>query len=485
MDEPLLWLGLVACAALAAGAVLPLPRQARLALLTAALILAPTIVGADNWSNDQVVELRDSPALLAVAALAGGIGLALLSRLFLARPTLLPLALVATLPFRIPVDFGSSSSNLLLPLYAVLAAGLLAAWLRPERMLPRGLPDRGPVALLGWALAAYLLFYGLQAGYADDLSAAIENTGFFLVPFAALFFLLASVEWDTSLLRKLVLVLALEALIVAIVAFGQYALGEIFWNDKVEAGNEAHAWFRVNSLFFDPNIMGRYLAVTMVVLAGVAAWAAQRAALLATAVFVVLALALGLSFSQSSLLALLAGLLTLGLARWGAVRGTVAAVAVACLLVLSIVAISSGSGDLAEETTGRSGLVSGGLELAGDRPLAGYGSGSFPDEFKARFGGGEEIAVVSHTEPITVGAEQGLIGFVPYVAVVLISAWILLSAAGLGLGPTPRALAATVLAAYVVMLVHSLGYAAFFIDPITWALFAFATVVGAAARPEG
>ena len=52
----------------------------------------------------------------------------------------------------------------------------------------------------------------------------------------------------------------------------------------------------------------------------------------------------------------------------------------------------------------------------------------------------------------------------------------LLSAAGLTLrdGARGTPLAATLLAIYAVMLVHSLGYAAFFIDPITWVVLAIA-----------
>ena len=43
------------------------------------------------------------------------------------------------------------------------------------------------------------------------------------------------------------------------------------------ASNQVEEYFRVNSLFFDPNIYGRFLALVMLGLASVLIWA-QRAA---------------------------------------------------------------------------------------------------------------------------------------------------------------------------------------------------------------
>jgi putative inorganic carbon (HCO3(-)) transporter len=482
MDEPLLWLGAVLCSGLAAAALLPLPRRQRLALLTAALLIAPVLIAAANWQGDRISELRDSPALLAAGGLAAGAVIALLAAAFVRRPRLLPLTLLLALPIRIPIELADSSSNLLLPLYGVLAAGLVAAWVRPDAVLPRSLPTQGLGALIGWALAAVLALYALQAGYADDVSAAVENIGFFFVPFAVLFVFLAAAPWDRALLGAAVIVIVLEALVVALVAFGQYASGELFWNDKVIAGNEAHAWFRVNSLFFDPNIMARYLAVTMIVLAAIVAWGRQRRSLWAAVLFVVLLVALAMTFSQSGLLALIAGVLVLVLARWGARRALVAAAGVAVLLVVSV--LLTGAGELSAETSGRTGLASGGLDLVEERPLTGHGAGSFPDEFGERFAVGPGFATVSHTEPITVAAEQGVIGLIPYAALLVISFGALWIAAGIGRQASANPLAATLLAAFVAMVVHSLGYAAFLTDPITWTILALSVPLPFAARAD-
>jgi O-antigen ligase len=83
---------------------------------------------------------------------------------------------------------------------------------------------------------------------------------------------------------------------------------------------------------------------------------------------------------------------------------------------------------------------------------------------------------ISHTEPVTVAAEQGLIGLVAYLALVVVA----LVTMGRGLwsrsadrGPPHVFIArAAVLAAFVALLVHTMAYAGFFQDPITWVLLA-------------
>jgi O-antigen ligase len=262
-----------------------------------------------------------------------------------------------------------------------------------------------------------------------------------------------------------------------LVAFGQYAVRDLFWNDKVISGNEAHVYFRVNSLFFDPNIMGRYLALTMVALGGVVAWGRRRESGLASIVFLMLLLALAITFSQSSMLALLAGLLVLIAGRWGIAGGLVAGVATLLVLAISIVAF--GEAGITDETTGRRGLVSGGLELAEQQPVVGNGSGSFPVEFEERFGGGDGIATESHTEPITVLAEQGAVGMIPYLLLLAAAVTMLWSAAGVGLRGMRNPVGATLLATFAAMVVHSLGYAAFLTDPLTWLILALAAVLPA------
>ena len=86
------------------------------------------------------------------------------------------------------------------------------------------------------------------------------------------------------------------------------------------------------------------------------------------------------SFSQSSIAALLLGLAVLAAWRWD-VRGT-AYVSLALAAIAAVVVLAApsslhfglkGSGGSANNaTSGRAKLISGGLELFADRPLAGY-----------------------------------------------------------------------------------------------------------------
>ena len=85
--------------------------------------------------------------------------------------------------------------------------------------------------------------------------------------------------------------------------------------------------------------------------------------------------------------------------------------------------MDKGRDDLAEESSGRADLISGGIDLFEDAPLAGQGSGSFATAFRSEVD--KVTKPVSHTEPITVAAEQGLIGLIPYAAILVLSALVL------------------------------------------------------------
>jgi O-antigen ligase len=161
---------------------------------------------------------------------------------------------------------------------------------------------------------------------------------------------------------------------------------------------------------------------------------------------------------------------------------TVVAVIGGVLVVLLIGGKSITADRLNVIFSGRDHLVSGGAELFGERPLWGYGSGSFQKAYSDHHAG--EAVTISHTEPVTVGAEQGLIGLVAYIALVVVS----LATMGAGLWargpdrdpPYVFIARAAVIAAFVALLVHTMAYAGFFQDPITWVLMAIGASLAAA-----
>src|SRR3954468_9538748 len=282
--------------------------------------------------------------------------------------------------------------------------------------------------MIEWLLAIAIVLYAVQSSYSDDFDKALENVVFFYVPFALLFALLARTTWTRRLVVQVLGVLVALAVVFACIGFVEYATRHLFLNPKVIASNQFEAYFRVNSLFFDPNIYGRFLAIVIIGLAAALIWSTRPRDIWGiTSILAVLMAGLVLTLSQSSFAALLLGLLVLAGARWSprwAVGVGAAALVVGALFVLvapSSVRLdlnSSKSADTA--TSGRYDLVKGGVNLFADKPLQGYGSGAFSRAYRRAERGSQEKAVsASHTIPITVAAEQGVPGLLVYVALLV------------------------------------------------------------------
>ena len=147
----------------------------------------------------------------------------------------------------------------------------------------------GEPPLVTWlyrALAATLVVYAIQTAYSVHVSNAIENAAFFLVPFAVMFGLLTEVRWTPRLLGGVLAAVAGLGLVLAAVAFWEYAARDLLLSrgDLLQS-NQLHLYFRVNSLFYDPNVFGRYLALTLVALGAFLAWTRDgRAAIVAAVV---------------------------------------------------------------------------------------------------------------------------------------------------------------------------------------------------------
>jgi putative inorganic carbon (HCO3(-)) transporter len=481
-----------------------------------ALILFPLLILGDQWNSAQIVDLRDDPARLVLLGIVALAGAAILAVVFHRWPIALPLAIVAALPFRIPLHAGGDTANLLVPLYLVIAGGVISTVLSGWRQgtARRALSELA--RLLPWVLAGVVVLYALQTLYSPDFSKSLQNVCFFFVPFSLVYALLRDVDWDWKLLKLVLWVVAVEAVAFVVVGSVEYLSRELFWNDQVIRSNEFHTYFRVNSIFWDPNIYGRYLALVIVVAMSALLWAKERRALgLLTGLVAVLWLGLVPTFSQSSFAALLAGLAVLAALRWSW-RWTLAAVGAGAILAVVIVLFAGGISKLSPDrfnvdTGGRANLVSGGTDLFAQRPIWGYGSGSFPRAYREHIATKKTPVSVSHTEPITVAAEQGLIGLAAYAALLAATLWTMSagltwgdlslmswrggrgvphqqlvssprneperpSQRGLRVGDTPspsQTLArAAVLATFVALLVHTMAYAGFYEDPITWVLLA-------------
>jgi len=485
--------GVLVVAAACAASILLAPGRLRSLAMLVAIGLFPVLILGDQWHTAQIVDLRHDDARIGALLVAGAVAVGLLVLAFRRWPSLLPLAIVAALPFRVPLHAGGDTANLLVPLYLVIAAGVIVTLLRDWSSPASDWTPRP----LAWLLAAFVVLYALQTLYSGDFSKGLQNVCFFLVPFTVAYRLLREVEWDRRLLTLVLGVVAVEATAFVLVGGLEYLTRSLIWNDQVIRSNEFHTYFRVNSIFWDPNVYGRYLALVIVVAMAALLWAREKRDLaLLTALVAVLWIGLALTFSQSSFIALLAGLAVLAAIRWSW-RWTLAAVVVGAVGAVLVVTLVGGSGKvnfsrLNIDTSGRANLVSGGLDLFSERPLQGYGSGSFQTAYRDHRENKDVPVSVSHTEPVTIAAEQGLLGLLLYAALIVVALWTM--ASGLWRRPVggaegesengaslprpqdspsvPLAARAAVLAAFVALLAHTMSYAGFFEDPITWVLLA-------------
>jgi O-antigen ligase len=443
-------------------------------------------------------------SISAGAAVGASVGavvvIAALVLLMRRRADAFPLLAILALPFRLPISADGRTVNLLIPLYLVVAAGVLAHLV--PRLLAR--EERG-LGTLEWLLLASIALYAVQALYSADKAKAGENLAFFYVPFALLFVLLRDVRWTRELVLRCLAIAVALAVVFAGIGFVEYARKELFLNPKVVAANQYDNYFRVNSLFFDPNIYGRFLALVMIALSAVVLWRRrERDVLAAGAVLLWLLAGLVTSFSQSSIAALLLGLAVLAAYRWD-VRATLyaaGALVVAGLLVVALAPASlhfglkGNGGSASNATSGRTKLIEGGLELFSERPLQGYGSGSFQAEYERHSATGAQNATsASHTIPVTVAAEQGIVGLALYVALLVVAFMTLFRGAGrpppaaagsdaaalaggsdtaalaIGGDAATLAVARVVIAAcFAALVLHTFAYADFLEDPMTWTL---------------
>src|SRR5689334_19149015 len=242
-------------------------------MMVAAIVLAGIALEPLVWPrlNEQI---SSRPAVAGLGALLGLLVVAALAWVFHGREAWLGLAVFVALPFRVPLTLGGDTANLLIPLYVVILAGAIALCVGASTV-----PDDDPpkaVRRLDVLLAVVVVLYVAQSLYSSDLEHAVKNIGFFYIPFLVLYRLLRQVPWSAELLRRCLYILVGLALLFAAIGFAEFATKHLLIsNAKVLSANEIKPYFRVNSLFFDPNIYGRFLALVIIVLATNLLWNAR------------------------------------------------------------------------------------------------------------------------------------------------------------------------------------------------------------------
>ena len=461
----------------AIGSVLVLLARGRLVLLAALAVLAAA-EGALAYSLGTGSLDRLSGATgLAAAALgiaAVGVAAAILAR----RPAIVPVAVLVAAPFRPPLSFDSGGTFLvqvaddgrlgrLLPLYFVLAAaGIALGWraLRGRELRPLPMVIAAPAA-------AFFAFACLSLLWADDLEAGANLLVFFTLPFALLVATVARADFPDSVPRALAAAALALATLFALVGLWQAGTHELFfYAPNLAVSNANTDFFRVTSLFGDPSLYGRHLVlgigVALALLAG-QRWKPWPL----IGLLVVMWAGLFFSYSQSSFAALLIVTLALAVITGdGRVRLTVAALALVAVLAGGAYATARlvDGESLNKITSDRTERVEDTLRVIEDRPVAGVGIGGQARASRQLAHSDRPTPTfVSHTTPLTVFAELGVIGLALYVWLLVGGA--LLIAAVLRLD---RALGLALLAAFLGLFVHALFYSGFLEDPITWLVLA-------------
>jgi O-Antigen ligase len=457
----------------AAGAVLVLLGRGQLPLLLGLVALAAAEVALALALGTGPVDKLGSAAGLAAAVVGLGV-LAAAAAVLVRWPALTPLAVLVAAPFRPPLDFGSSNTFLvsiatdgrlgrLLPLYFVLgAAGLALGWraLRGEEL--RALPR-----LIALPAAVFFAFACASLLWAKDVEAGTNLLVFFTLPFALLLATVARAAYPAWLPRALGIAALALASIFALVGLSQAITHKLFfYAPNLAVSNANTDYFRVTSLFGDPSLYGRHVVLGIcVVLALLVAQRGPRWPLIG--LLTLLWAGLFFSYSQSSMVALV--LVTVVVALITGDRTIRRVVAVAGLAVVVVAAgyatVKLVDGQTLDDlTSDRTNRVEYTLRVVEHYPVAGVGLGGQARIARDLAGSDRPTPLfVSHTTPLTVAAELGLIGLLLY-------AWLMVGGtrAIVEVGRRERALGLALGACLLALFVHACFYSGFLEDPITW-----------------
>ena len=463
---------------LARGRPAQAPGSARRATPAFALLAGLALLAAAElgfaWALGGGPLDRLSGASGAAAVALGLVAVGAAAAVFAQRPALVPIAVLVAAPLRPPLSFDSSSALLvqiaddgrlgrLLPLYFVLAAAASAlGWRalrgRELRPLPRqvALPA---AAFFGFACCSLL--------WADDVEAGTNLLLFFTLPFVALLATVARADFPPWAPRALAAAALALATLFAAVGLWQAATHELFfYAPNLAASNANTDYFRVTSLFGDPSLYGRHLVLGIGVALTLLATRRWRAWPLIGLLAVMWA-GLLFSYSQSSMVALLVVTVLLALATGDRrVRRAVALLMLAAALVgCGYLAVQVADGEsLNRITSDRTNRVEDAVRVIEKHPVVGVGIGGQPRASRRLVGSERPTPnFVSHTTPLTVFAELGVIGLALYAWLLAGGVWLILQ-----VRRRDEALGLALAAAFIGLFVHALFYSGFLEDPITW-----------------
>ena len=294
--------------------------------------------------------------------------------------------------------------------------------------------------------------------------------------------MLARLAWSRLIALGLLVEVTAMALVFSAIGIYQYETRDVFWNPKLLVSNAFAPFYRVNSVFWDPSIYGRFLVVAILALLVAVLFSRDRRVLLgATAAIAAIWAGLYFSYSQSSFAALAAGVVLAAVFAWGR-RGLALAIVAAVIVAAGALAAPSVRHDVfghnsKSATSGRGTLVRRGAHIAVHHPLVGVGLGGFKHayaELAGLKGQGAECGRLAHDAGD--GRRRGRDRRLRALRLAARGGpSVLRSAASRATWPGLAALTFGLVIAAVA--VHSLFYNAFFEDPTVWAAIGLAAAL--------
>jgi O-antigen ligase len=458
----------------AAGAAFALLGARRLTLVTGfgLIAAAEALLGLSMAGTDTVRDVV-GPSTVA-AGLAAFLLLAAGAAVFVRYPAFVVPALLVVAPFRLPFDFDrdyrfffalaeGGKLGRLVPLYVVLAAATTAyVW----QVLRNGESVSIP-RLLAVPLAAFFVLASVSLLWSRDVDTGANLLAFFLLPFAVLVAVAARALLAPWLPKALAWIAIGLASVFAAVGLWQEATKDLFFfSPQLEVANAYSPFFRVTSLFTDPSLYGRHVVLGFAVLL-VLIWTGRINVYLAAGVAALLFGGLYYSYSQTSMASLFAVAFVVTLVAGDRVarRAVVVATAIVVLAAAGFVLVDAKDQSIGDVTSGRSTRVERTADVVREAPLLGVGLGAQPEVSQdlAEQNDSRTARFVSHTTPLTVAAELGIVGLTIYVLLLAAAVRMVLV-----LRRYDEALALSIGAVLLALFVHALAYSGFFEDPITW-----------------
>ena len=475
------------------------------ALVIFAILLATFSLGALRSTSGAASRLTHHLPLLGVAGLGFVVFLAAATWLAWRYPDWAMPVVVVLAPLRVGLPLGSSTTNLLIPLYVVLLAVAIAEMVVRDRLaLPEGWrPD--PVRI---ALAVMIAVVGVSslwvgqtyAPHAKAFADALIKLFAFFLPFGVLYCVLYRYTGDIRRLSRLLVTFVGAGAVLAVIGIVQFPTHVAIVNRAAAA--HAHALgqpFRPSSLFDDPNMFGRFLGLVMIV--GVALFLTarlrasgegrRRAMWFAGTAVGLAAVAFVATLSRSSVMGLLFGAVVLEMAYFGRRKGGIAIVVTVLVLATGLAGITAvrhpqhvaakfvSLKGLNKITGGRVFLIQAGLLMFQRYPVKGVGLAGFPlayPHFRTTHAASLSLTD-SHTTVVTVAAEQGLVGLAAFAFLLTTFFATTLRKRRFGADRRLYLWQAALVACVLSVLIHSMTYNAFFEDPYMWLFMALASAV--------